>query len=135
MSPIFILLLMIFCHIVDDYYLQGILASMKQKKWWHEHAPDPIYRYDYIVALIMHSMSWAFMIQLPIAIANSFNVGIKFAVAFIINAIIHGFVDNTKANRIHTKHYTFAINLIIDQTIHLIQIAVTFAIFIVGGII
>ena len=23
---------MCFCHIVDDYYLQGILASMKQKK-------------------------------------------------------------------------------------------------------
>jgi hypothetical protein len=25
---------MCFCHIVDDYYLQGILASMKQKNWW-----------------------------------------------------------------------------------------------------
>lgn len=32
MSKIFILALMIFCHIVDDYYLQGILAQMKQKK-------------------------------------------------------------------------------------------------------
>lgn len=27
-----ILLLMIFYHIIDDYGLQGILASMKQKK-------------------------------------------------------------------------------------------------------
>lgn len=135
MTPIFVLLLMIFCHIVDDYYLQGILANMKQKKWWEEHAPGPIYRYDYIIALIMHSMSWAFMIQLPIAIYNSFNVGTGFAIAFIVNAIIHAFTDNLKANQIHTKHYTFAINLIIDQTIHLIQIASTFIIFLLGGII
>lgn len=28
---IFILFTMIFCHIVDDYYLQGWLASAKQK--------------------------------------------------------------------------------------------------------
>ena len=31
MSNIFILLFMIMMHIVDDYYLQGILAKMKQK--------------------------------------------------------------------------------------------------------
>lgn len=29
-----LLLLMIFAHIIDDYYLQGILAHMKQKVWW-----------------------------------------------------------------------------------------------------
>lgn len=29
---IFILFCMIFCHIIDDYYLQGWLASAKQKK-------------------------------------------------------------------------------------------------------
>lgn len=40
MNSIFLLLLMIFCHIVDDYYLQGWLASAKQKKWWEENAPQ-----------------------------------------------------------------------------------------------
>ena len=30
---ILLLPLMIFCHIVDDYYLQGWLASGKQRKW------------------------------------------------------------------------------------------------------
>ena len=31
---LFILIpIMIFCHVVDDYYLQGWLASAKQKKW------------------------------------------------------------------------------------------------------
>ena len=39
---------MIFCHIVDDYYLQGKLASMKQKSWWEKNAPDRLYKYDYL---------------------------------------------------------------------------------------
>lgn len=43
-----IFLTMIFLHIVDDYYLQGILAQMKQKKFWKEQAPDVKYKYDYI---------------------------------------------------------------------------------------
>lgn len=45
MNNCFLLLLMIFLHIVDDYYLQGILASMKQKEWWHKTAPEKMYRY------------------------------------------------------------------------------------------
>lgn len=59
-----ILVSIIFCHIVDDYYLQGWLASAKQKSWWEKNAPDKLYRYDYIVALFMHSFSWSFMIML-----------------------------------------------------------------------
>ena len=47
---------------------------MKQKKWWQENAPQKLYKYDYIVALIMHSMSWSFMIMLPIAIGVNFDV-------------------------------------------------------------
>ena len=46
-----IFLTMIFLHIVDDYYLQGILAQMKQKKFWKEQAPDELYKYDYIVLI------------------------------------------------------------------------------------
>ena len=61
---ILILICMIFMHIVDDYYLQGVLASMKQKQWWEKNAPDKLYKYDYIVALIMHSFSWTFMIMI-----------------------------------------------------------------------
>ena len=50
MSRLFVIACMIFCHIVDDYYLQGILASMKQRKWWEEHYPQKSYNYDYIMA-------------------------------------------------------------------------------------
>lgn len=120
MSVCFVWLSMIFCHIIDDYYLQGILASMKQKKWWEEHAPDPLYRYDYLMALFMHSMSWSFMIMLPLAIYHRFDVGLSFIISFFVNAIIHAVVDDLKANKLK-------INLIADQGIHLIQILFTFS--------
>ena len=122
----FILLSMIFCHIIDDYYLQGILASMKQKSWWEENAPDELYKKDYIMALIMHSLSWSFMIMLPLAIYNNFNIGWLFVIAFVINALIHGFVDNLKAN-------IRKINLIQDQIIHIVQIIITFVSLMVLG--
>ena len=67
---ILILFAMIFCHIVDDYYLQGWLASAKQKEWWKANAPDSLYSLDYIWALIMHSFSWAFMITWFFSLVN-----------------------------------------------------------------
>lgn len=121
---LFIILAMIFCHIVDDYYLQGWLASAKQKKWWEENAPQKLYNHDYIMALIMHSMSWSFMIMLPIAISMSFNVSILFVIIFILNAVIHALVDNLKANKLQ-------ISLITDQLIHLSQIFATASIFVI----
>ena len=122
-NKIFILLAMIFLHIIDDYKLQGILASMKQKKWWKEQKEyKKLYRHDYIPALIEHSFSWTFMIMLPIAIVLHLNIG-WWIFAYIVNMVIHAFVDDLKANK-------FKINLVIDQTIHLIQIIVTWLIFI-----
>ena len=121
----FILLNMIFMHIVDDYYLQGILASMKQKAWWHkQESYKDMYKYDYVMALIMHSFSWAFMVMMPIAFAMSFCVTIGFAAVFAINAIVHCIVDNLKANKMK-------INLVEDQLIHILQIEITFVLFLV----
>ena len=114
---IFVIISMIFCHIVDDYYLQGWLSQAKQKSYW-KNAPDEMYKHDYIVALVMHAMSWSFMIMLPIAIYWSFNVNALFAVVWTINAIIHAIVDDLKANK-------KIINLVYDQSIHMIQIALT----------
>ena len=122
---IYILLSMLFMHIVDDYYLQGILASMKQKAWWKkQESYKDFYKYDYIVALIMHSFSWAFMVMMPIAFVMSFSITIGFAVVFVVNAIIHCIVDNLKANKMK-------INLVQDQSIHVAQIVVTFVLFLV----
>lgn len=122
-NKFFILLLMLFLHIIDDYKLQGILASMKQKKWWLEHKDyKEIYKNDYLIALVEHSFSWAFMIMLPIAIYLNFNID-RWLHVYIINMLIHAYVDDLKANR-------FKINLITDQLIHIMQIIITWAAFV-----
>ena len=117
---VLILLAMIFLHIVDDYYLQGILASMKQRAWWKENAPDPLYKHDYIVALMEHAFSWTFMIMLPVGIYTIFydKSIVLIIIMFLINWIIHAIVDHLKAN-------VKVINLVTDQAIHILQIIVT----------
>ena len=115
-----ILLTMIFLHIVDDYVLQGILAQMKQKKFWEDNAPDKMYKYDYIWALIMHAFSWTFMIMLPLAVTGV--SGPAFFIAFAINLALHAVTDDLKANR-------HAINLWQDQLVHISQIILTYITF------
>ncbi len=119
MNDFFVFLAMVFCHIIDDYCLQGILAMMKQKEWWkkQEHYCDK-YKDDYLVALFMHAFSWTFMVMLPIAIAKEFNVGIGFYIMFFVNVFIHLYVDDLKANQ-------YKINLWQDQSIHLLQLSIT----------
>ena len=113
-----ILFLMIFLHIIDDFCLQGIMASMKQKSWWKDCRP--LYKYDYIAALFAHSFSWSFMIMLPVLVFGTWN-----PVILILNMLLHAFIDDMKANRMK-------INLIADQTIHLVQILVTWFCFVVN---
>ncbi len=121
MSIYVVLILMVFAHIVDDYYLQGILAKLKQKLWWQENAPDKMYRHDYIVALIMHSISWAVMIILPILYVMAWNPHWAVYLLFVSNVAIHAVVDDLKANK-------KKINLIVDQSVHLLQILITWAV-------
>lgn len=113
-----ILFTMIFLHIVDDYYLQGWLASAKQKVWWEKNAPDKMYKNDYIVALFMHSFSWSFMIMLPVTLYLLIIGGTWYPMFYISNLLVHMYVDNLKAN----KH---EINLIQDQSMHMVQIVAT----------
>lgn len=114
---ILVLFLMLFLHIVDDYYLQGILASMKQKSWWQKNAPDDLYKKDYIVALICHSFSWAFLTTLPLYLFGITNIFVY--IMFFINWIGHAVIDDLKANK-------KKINLIQDQSIHVIQIIIIY---------
>lgn len=110
-----ILISMIFCHIVDDYYLQGWLASAKQKSWWEQNAPEKLFKYDYIAALFMHSFSWAFMVMLVPTVRVVLFGGTWYPLLFAGNVMIHMFVDDLKANKKR-------INLIQDQSIHMLQI-------------
>lgn len=126
MDWILVLLSMIFFHIVDDFYLQGLLINMKQKSWWEKNAPNEMYKNDYIMALFMHSFSWSFMIMLPVivyAIYSGIGLNGNYIIPYFINMSIHAVVDDFKANK-------KKINLIQDQIIHLIQILVTWVVFI-----
>ena len=120
MNNVFIVLCMIFCHIIADYNLQGWLASAKQKSYWKENAPDQMYKHDYICALVMHSFSWTFMIMLPLMYAVGFKVNSFLLFLFISNVLMHAITDNFKAN-------TKVINLWQDQSIHMFQIVITAA--------
>ena len=121
MSISFVFLWMIFFHVIDDYVLQApCLCNLKQKSWWKENAPDKLYEHDYIWALIMHSFSWAFMVMLPIAYAQQFNIDFGFIILFVGNVAIHAFTDNAKAN-------WKLLNLWHDQLVHLAQIILTAA--------
>ena len=127
MSILFILAAMIFLHIIDDYVLQApCLCDLKQKSFWEKNAPDKQYRFDYIIALIMHAFSWSFMIMLPIAVAINFNIGATFAFSLLFNTAIHALTDDLKANK-------KVINLWVDQVTHIMQILATAAIFNMGG--
>ena len=108
-----------FLHIVDDFYLQGILASMKQREWWEEHYNDELYRHDYIVALLIHSMSWSFMVHLPTLVylylgGRDLNF---FCSSLLLHAVIHVIIDDAKAN-------AHSINLVTDQVLHILQITI-----------
>ena len=120
MSFVFMILWMVFFHIVDDFYLQGWLSQAKQKKYWQENAPEEMYKFDYIWALIMHSFSWTFMIMLPIVFVKMLYIDVGFLKLFAINLVIHAITDDLKANR-------KKINLWEDQLIHIIQIVTTAA--------
>jgi hypothetical protein len=112
-----IFLLMILLHVIDDFHLQGILANMKQKEWWRkQEGYNDLYKNDYKTALFIHSLSWAIIISLPFL---WIQIPFGWASLFIvINTGIHYYVDDLKANKHKISLYT-------DQTIHFIQIFVT----------
>lgn len=126
---ILILITMVFLHIMDDFYLQGILAQMKQKKWWEEQTTDEQYKHDYIAALIIHGFSWSFMVHLPftglIVLLDRFEDVLVLVLSLIAHAAVHTLIDHFKAN----EH---AINLIEDQFFHVTQIWVIFATMIIA---
>jgi hypothetical protein len=114
---------MFFAHTIGDYNLQGILASMKTKDWWKERYPDSLYKYDYAISLIMHSISWTTCIFIPIMIYCNWQVDIPMFCMWILNIMYHAYTDHIKAN-------AKAINLVTDQLIHTVQIICTWFIFV-----
>ena len=116
-----LVLAMMLAHFVNDFTLQGILADLKQERWWRKKVQGVLenskYRNDYIVALVIHSMYWSACVVAPFAFTG--YVGTQcWSILFAINATLHAFVDHLKAN-------TRTINLVQDQCFHGLQLVIT----------
>lgn len=118
-----ILLFMILLHIIDDFVLQPIsLSNLKQKKWWKkQEGYSDKYKDDYKVALAIHSISWSIMIHIPLVIVFPSLGQLALLISFIVNAVIHYYIDDLKANKLK-------INLFEDQMVHFWQICATLSI-------
>lgn len=132
MYPCLLLMTMIFFHIIADFNIQGILAQMKQKSFYDQYRYRVnLYRYDHIVALLMHSFSWTFMIHIPgimyLILMGKWsmfeNEWTVYLIFFTVHMIIHALTDHAKAN-------WYLINLVMDQTIHILQIIIIWITFI-----
>ena len=121
-----IFILMVLCHAIDDFVFQPvILSKLKQRQWWVDTCEEKgidfkIYENDYLAALIAHSASWSAMIMLPLIFLYPNNSWI--IAWWIANAALHALIDNLKANY-------YALSLVVDQTLHLIQIMLTLGFF------
>lgn len=115
---------MILLHIIDDFVLQPIcLSKLKQKSFWEPYVKNnENYKFDYKVALVIHALSWAIMIHLPLMVIGTNEYIVLLSV--IINTAIHAYIDDKKANKLN-------INLLEDQLIHLFQIGCTWALLII----
>jgi len=128
---------MVFMHIFDDFRQPDFLAKYKQKVNWQkdEIGKKELYRNDYKACLFIHSLMWSISIHIPIfafllKIFNDIgfqslsNIYLIVLLAFMImwitlNTFCHYFIDDLKANK-------YSINLVIDQSLHMVQIVVTF---------
>lgn len=121
-----VLLAMIYMHIKDDFS-QGIIASMKQSQWWKENYPQDLYKDDYRIVLALHAAKWSISILIfPVLYYIILGNNSKWAItiAFCLNTIIHSITDDLKANKL-------VINLVQDQTIHFVQICVTWLVLVI----
>lgn len=118
-----IFLLMVFCHLIDDFVLQDKFSYLKQRSWWKKACdtdglPYEKYKNDYKMALFEHALEWSISIILPIMFFVNCP-GWLLLLLVILNTIFHLLIDNMKANQLR-------LNLIQDQLLHFIQIIITF---------
>ena len=123
-----LIFLMYLMHYIEDFHLQGCLANLKQKKWWVENVSRNLdatkYRKDYTMGLLAHSIENALFVMAPLIVdlllsehAGALqNTWFLFIPATFALAMTHYSIDDAKAN-------LFKINLIQDQVLHIICIA------------
>lgn len=131
MIYIIFFLSLLYMHIMDDFVFQGVLSKLKRKVFWlKDKEYKEIYKYDYIISLIIHALSWTISINIPVMFIlihynklDNIMYTTIFIIEFLLNWLIHSIVDDLKANKMK-------INLITDQIIHFIQVSIIFILFV-----
>lgn len=122
MTILLAILVSLVVHVIDDFGLQHFthLNELKQKTWWIEqcyvakkynYIETSIYKYDYIVCLILHAFKWSCMTILPSLLMFGLPSPLVLASIVFSNTALHAIVDHLKANK-------FAISLVQDQAMH-----------------
>ncbi len=117
MSWLLVFLLMLGLHILEDFHIQGKMAEMKQKAFWRPYCEERpgLYEKDYLVVLLLHGMGWSIMVSLPLLWLFFPDLPPVLFCAIVVNGLLHAYIDDLKANKLE-------INLIQDQTAHMVQI-------------
>lgn len=128
----YLFITMLFLHLFADFTLQGWFAQGKQRSWWVDQCNKAgldfrPYRYDYLCAMIGHSVYWSLVTFAPVLFMVNWP-GIWVAVLFLVVQItVHAVIDDLKANKLR-------INLIQDQLAHILQIILAVLVFGVLGV-
>ena len=124
----FVLIFMIACHIIYTYKGKKSILLLKQKSWWKENHSS-FYINSYKVVLMEQAFLWSFIIHLPIVWHIFYYDGyyntIPFLLSVFINCIIYTIVDDLKINK-------KLINFVQEQSIHFIQIIITWVVYSCG---
>ena len=108
------------------------MANLKQKRWWIKKLKEARYvsdqpektydKYesDYRCGLMCHAMYWTVLTFLPLFLLSNSSTFI--ICSFVINSVAHAIIDHLKCNAL-------AINLVQDQSLHIVQIGLTFFFF------
>lgn len=119
MSKQFVLTLMVFCHIMNDYCLQTLLISLKQRLQWTKGEFSGSYKNGYASTLLTRGFSWAFIIMFPVVVFYRFNMPLTFYILLITNCLIYAYIDDLEAG----KH---KISTTTNQSLHITQLVITF---------
>lgn len=111
-----LLTLMLLMHIIEDFHVQGRMADMKQRSFWEPYGE--MYGNDHKVVLLLHGFEWAVFVSIPLFLFA--DVHWSYFAVMVSMAVCHAMIDDAKCNG-------RTLNLVEDQTAHVMQVIVMLA--------
>ncbi len=93
-----LLSIMLFMHIIAEYFPLNTLKKLCDKIWWTANYPNKLSQNEWYIAIFIYSYFWAFMIQIPVLYQLWGIITVKFVLILICNTIIRAVVKNFEIN-------------------------------------